>query len=90
MGRISRGAAALAAFIARHCITRAAAARALGVSSPTIHDWVVGVKSPKQERRLRIERWTSGEVPASWWVSAADASTLDEVRPHQPDPDEAG
>lgn len=81
--RLSRGAHALLGFLKRYGITNVDAASALGVSDPTIHDWVTGAKLPRHEHRLRIERWT-GEVHTGLWVSEDESKRIKAVVPFRP------
>jgi DNA-binding transcriptional regulator YdaS (Cro superfamily) len=81
---MSSGSSLLVAFLERHQITHAAAARAIGVSRPNMHDWLAATKRPRAERRAAIERWTSGEVPASAWSTAAELSEVDALEPFRP------
>ncbi len=53
-------------------MTKSAAARELGVSAPTMQDWLDATKRPRPSLRLAIARWTDGAVPASAWVTAAE------------------
>lgn len=85
---ISRGAASLAAFMGRHGVSPTDAARALSVSRTSVNHWITGERRPDHEMRVRIERWTGGDVPESWWVLARERRRLGAVRPHIPDTDE--
>jgi transcriptional regulator with XRE-family HTH domain len=47
-------------------------ARALNVSRASVHDWLAGVKRPREPMRRLIELWTDGDVPEGAWVSRAE------------------
>lgn len=53
---------------------QAALARALGVSAPTVAQWIAGTRPVPVERRAEIERVTEGKVtridlsPDDWWL----------------------
>lgn len=78
------GAARLQAFIKRHGLTQLAAANALGVSDPTVHDWVTGAKRPKAHHRQAIEAWTGGAVPVAAWLTKEERASQAAVRPFIP------
>jgi transcriptional regulator with XRE-family HTH domain len=75
------GASRLQAFLQAHGITQLAAATALGVSDPTVHDWVTGAKRPKAHHRQAIAVWTNGEVPTDSWLKADERAAAAAVRP---------
>lgn len=82
---ISRGATLLDAFVRAQGRGMAAkTARALGVSPPTIHDWMSGVKRPKGPRREALEVWTGGAVPRDAWDLDGERDVLTTVRPFEP------
>lgn len=67
-------------FLERHNILPADAAKMLHVSPASLHYWLTAGKAPKAGKRLRIEKWSRGEVPADSWASPdeiADASDFD-------------
>ncbi len=75
---------ALAAFLEEHDLTQREAAQAVGVSSPTMHDWLTGAKRPSAAHRESIERWTSGAVAASAWATAEEAAAVEAIEPFRP------
>ncbi len=88
--QISRGAALLDEFIkSKGRGAAAAAARALDVKPPTIHDWVAGTKRPKGPRREALEIFTHGAVPRDAWDLDGERTVLDTVKPYEPPADSA-
>lgn len=67
--RATEGAKKLRRFLERNGITRRAAGLAVGATNPTVCDWVGGKKRPRESKRVDIEAWTGGEVPASSWLT---------------------
>lgn len=65
-------------------LTQAEAAKRLGVSAPTMHDWLTGAKRPTAVWRDAIERLSSGSVPASSWVTPEERTRVARVRPVKP------
>jgi hypothetical protein len=47
-------------------------AGALGVSGPTVHDWLWARKSPSVAHRRAVELMTYGLVPAAAWETAEE------------------
>lgn len=78
------GARRLAAFLKRNGITQLGAGEALGVSDPTVHDWVTGSKRPKAHHRDAIATWTRGEVGTELWLTAEERASRKAVRPFEP------
>ena len=70
--RPSGGAKKLGRFLEVNKLTRLAAGNALGVSDPTVCDWISGKKRPNEKKRRDIDTWTSGKVPAESWEFAAE------------------
>ena len=64
---------AFAAYLKRHKIKASEAAKLLGVSPATIHNWTVQLKEPRGgsalEIRRKVEVWSRGEVPAAPWTA---------------------
>lgn len=60
--------------------TAAAAARAIGVSNATIHDYVHGKKRPTGPRVARIELWSQGRITADDWLTGAEKRALEAAR----------
>jgi transcriptional regulator with XRE-family HTH domain len=51
--------------------TQAEAAKALGVSQPTLSDYERGTKQPRIAQAARIAERTGGEVPLDAWLDAS-------------------
>ena len=49
------------------------AGAALGVSGPTVHDWIHGVKRPRLLYREAIAAWSGGVVAVDAWDRLARA-----------------
>jgi DNA-binding transcriptional regulator YdaS (Cro superfamily) len=81
MPRKTGGAVLLAQFLEQREIPQSRCAAALGVSSPTVHDWLKAVKRPRTALRVAIDRWTGGAVPSSSWATAKELATLDGIEP---------
>lgn len=75
------GATRLQAFLKTHGISQVAAGSALGVSGPTVHDWVTGAKRPKGHHREAISVWTGGEVAADSWLREDERALMAGVKP---------
>jgi transcriptional regulator with XRE-family HTH domain len=84
MARQKTGADLLRDFLRQHELTQSAAGRALGVTPPTIHDWLKGVKRPRASMRAAIELWTSGAVPGGAWGTSKDRRRLQRIEPFAP------
>lgn len=78
----SHGRHLLGAFLKQNGLSFADAAKALFVSAPTIHDWIHGVKRPREHRRKAISIWTKGRVFEAAWETVAESATLANVRPY--------
>ncbi len=78
---MSSGATRLRRFLKKHGITQIAAAKALGVSDPTIHDWLYEIKRPRAHHRQAIEVWTCGAVDEGSWMSADERDAMASVQP---------
>lgn len=81
------GASLLEAFLRVNSITQMAASKALGVSDPTIHDWVSGAKRPRAHHRKAIDVWTGGSVPELAWATDDERVALAKVGPFIADDD---
>jgi len=79
--RICAGSEKLEEFISDNGLTKLAAAKYLGVSDPTIYDWVTGIKRPKSHHRRAIEIWTNGKVPAESWLFDDEKRSISIVKP---------
>lgn len=75
------GASRLQAFLKAHGLSQVAAAGDLGVSGPTVHDWVTGAKRPKGHHREAIAVWTHGQVPAESWLRDDERAVMAGVKP---------
>lgn len=78
------GRALLRAFLQQHGVSQVSASKALGVSDPTIHDWLAGIKRPRAHHRESIAVWTGGDVPASSWLLDAERDAMSNVSPFSP------
>jgi hypothetical protein len=87
---MSDGAILLRGFLDRHDVTQIAASKALGVSDPTINDWLKMAKRPVAHHRDAIAVWTNGEVPAESWVRDEERDAVARVRPFVPDAEGSG
>lgn len=77
----------LRAFLEENGISKREAARAVGVASPTMLDWLRGRKTPTQAHRRAIRIWTKGKVNESDWESERErkaALQADSVEPFEP------
>ncbi len=81
---MSDGATLFRGFLDRHDVTQIAASKALGVSDPTINDWLKRAKRPVAHHRDAIAVWTNGEVPADSWVRDDERDAVARVRPFVP------
>lgn len=86
----TRGALLLQAFLEKHDLTQLAASKALGVSDPTIHDWVAGTKRPRTHHREAIAVWTNGDVPTEAWLRDAERTSMATVQPFVPNVSDSG
>lgn len=75
------GARLLGEFLRRNGLTQLAAGRAIGVSDPTIHDWVTGAKRPRAHHREAVAVWTSSEVPCDAWLTEQERVCAGTIRP---------
>lgn len=82
---MTNGGRLLAEFLKRNGLTQLAASRAIGVSDPTIHDWVTGSKRPRAHHRDAISVWTNEDVPADAWLTDEERAGTMAVRPFRPD-----
>lgn len=48
------------------------AAETLGVSHVAVIEWTRGTSRPRPDRRKAIQKWTTGEVPATAWLLAGE------------------
>ncbi len=78
---MTSGAAQLHRFLKSNRITQSSMAIALGVSGPTIHDWVSGSKRPRAHYREAIAIWTNGAVPVDSWIQDDERQAVSIVRP---------
>lgn len=74
------GRALLRRFLDRHGVSQRVAACAIGVSAPTMSDWLSGNKRPTDHMRTAIAKWTRGAVPEGAWMFADEARALEAVK----------
>lgn len=67
----SLGARRLGRYLKGCGLTQKALAEALGVSTPTVHDWLSGTKVPRPPNRAAIRVFTDGEVLDNDWSKIA-------------------
>ncbi len=84
MADLCEGAQLLREFIRSHGLADAAAAAAIGVSAPTMHEWLSGTYRPRVEHRRAIEKWTSAYVPESAWQTAEERETAEGIKAFTP------
>jgi transcriptional regulator with XRE-family HTH domain len=65
--RVMRGSDLLRSELDAKGIRAAEAARQLGVSKPTIGDWLSGASRPTAARALLVATWSEGRVPVESW-----------------------
>ena len=75
-----RGAEKLGAFLSKHGLSCAAAARQLGVSTVAVWEWANGKKVPNGDHRESLGMWTSGAVKPSDWAAT---DTTAPVKPYR-------
>lgn len=64
---VTAGAVALCRIAEDQGLTKTAIARAIGVSHPTVIDWMRGYKRPSEPNRAKLHHWSDGAIaPASW------------------------
>jgi DNA transposition AAA+ family ATPase len=78
---VCSGSKLLAKFLHDNGITKAAAKRAIGISDPTLADYLSGARRPSEPRRVRIEKWTAGVVPARSWETKEEREVARNVVP---------
>ncbi len=83
------GAIRLGEFLRTNSVSQRAAGLALGVSGPTIHDWITGAKRPRTSHREAIAIWTRDAVSADAWLSEEERAATLAVRPFER-PDDSG
>jgi hypothetical protein len=64
--------------------TRAAVARALGVSQPAVSLWALCRARPETSRRAALEILTEGEVSADGWALPEERRHVADARPFRP------
>ncbi len=60
-------------------VSKRGAARAVGVSSPTMLDWISGRKTPAPPNRRALEIWTGGQVRESDWISRRERESAEKA-----------
>jgi len=76
----SRGRVLLRKFLEDNRITQSTAASAIGVSAPTMSDWLAGNKRPSDHMRTIVARWTGNSVPESSWLFAEESRAVNAVK----------
>lgn len=74
----------LAKFMANRGISKRKAAAGLGVSTPTILDWLNGTMRPDPNNRKVIEVYTGGEVTELDWDTESDRFAKQKLQNMQP------
>lgn len=74
----------LSGFLTLHSLNQSDAARAVGVSVPTMHDWLKGAKRPRATHRKTLDKWSRGAIPAASWETPDELATQDAVQPFDP------
>ncbi|MEQ9323862.1 MAG: hypothetical protein RIF41_32155 [Polyangiaceae bacterium] len=67
-------------FLNANAIAPAEAARQLKTTRVSLYQWLSGVR-PSYPMRLRIERWTRGQVPAKAWLTPQEIASVEQVVP---------
>ena len=75
------GVALLREELSRRGIRPAEAARQLGVSKPTMGEWLAGGLRPSFLRRPEIRSWSEGRIPEDSWLTAEERARLALVPP---------
>lgn len=78
------GAHDLGRFLEAHGISKSRAAAAIGVSVPTMIDWLRGTKRPRQVLRDAIQKWTGDAVLAVSWESDGERDAQERARLVEP------
>lgn len=78
---LTPSAKALARFIEQNTMTKTAAAAGIGVSLPTLLDYLSGAKRPSSIRREVIERYTGGLVARDGWDLRSERAELERTAP---------
>ena len=79
-------------FLDENGVSKRQCAIALGVSSPTIIDWLRGHKRPRHVHRAAISKWTNGIVPEADWETSEDREArkkAEQVQPFEPEAPDA-
>ena len=66
----------LHAYLLSRQITQKEAAIALGVSGPTINDWLHAKKRPRAAHRIAVAKWTGDLVPVAAWLTSAERAVV--------------
>lgn len=61
--------------------TQTAIGRALGVTQPSVADWMSGKSRPKPDQRVGLERLSGGAIERDSWMTPGERKRLDAVRP---------
>lgn len=68
---VTEGAKALRRVAQDRGLSKTAIAREIGVSHPTVIDWLRGHKRPSWPNRFRIRDWSGGAITAESWDESA-------------------
>ena len=77
------GAKQLAAYLKGRGLPQCRLADAIGVSHPTVHDWLHGARRPRAVHRALIAKWTSDEVAVAAWVTGEEWALIDATQPFE-------
>jgi DNA transposition AAA+ family ATPase len=69
------------AFLDENRVLQTDAADSLGVSDPTVHDWLTGAKKPRLAWRKAIAKFTRNAVRVEDWEDESERQIVAAVRP---------
>lgn len=78
------GADLMAKWLRDRRIKQTTVARVLLVTPSAVHDWLLHKRTPSLQFRDALERWTSGAVPATSWLSSQDLALLQHLTKVEP------
>lgn len=61
--------------------TQTAIARAIGVTQPSVRDWMMGLSRPRDAQRIAVERLTDGFVERDSWMTEDERDRAEGVEP---------
>lgn len=82
--KLREGVKKLRKFLEENGISKRAAARALGISLPTMLAWLKGTITPTNPNRVGIAVWTNGAVTESDWESSSERDAAERAANVQP------